>query len=560
MPVDIYAPVAQLTMFIVVLCNVIMGISRRLGDLLLNLFTMTLRFAFSVNSNNLSLRQWSILNQMPRTMDTVLSQFNLDSRTTTYAACPNCHFTYPPKFAQGSTIPVYPKECDNRPFPDSDPCKTQLVESTDNGIDLSKPLKPYVYYHFHDYLASLLAQKDLEKLMDQPCDKLMASIKANKPPAAYVSHVFDAEFLRTFEGLTAGCLFVDRPGNEGRYVFALFFDFFQVRTEGMKINGASTSCGILSAVCLNLPLDIRYKPENMYIAGVVPGPAEPHTTELNHYVRPIIDDFLVSWERGVHYSCTANHPAGKDTQSAIALGLGDLPAARHLSALAGHSSHNYCTRCKCFHQNTLCRVNVHHPDWIPKDPNVQCRKAEGWKNAQIRIGQEKLFAVHGVRWSELWRLPYWDPAQMLIVDTMPYLLEGLAHYHFCNLLALTSVSANEKTPDIHAFSFDLPLPNDEYKTTEGLNDMDMKHVSKIHDDLVAEILAENKTAEVEKLSQLMKHLTKRSLKSLCYVSKTVGAPLSLTPGRIARKIDYAEGLTKWVCTITYSVIHYYNSP
>ena len=129
-----------------------MGISRRLGDLLLSLLpvTLTLRLAFSLNSDNLSLWQRSILDQMPRTMDTVLSKFHLDSRTTTYAACPNCRFTYPPKFAQGSTIPAYPKECDNRPLPDSDPCKTQLVESTNDDIDLSraKPLKPDVYHHF----------------------------------------------------------------------------------------------------------------------------------------------------------------------------------------------------------------------------------------------------------------------------------------------------------------------------------------------------------------------------------------------------------------------------
>jgi hypothetical protein len=289
----------------------------------------------------------------------------------------------------------------------------------------------------------------------------------------------------------------------------------------------------------------------MYIAGVVPGPTEPHTTELNHYVRPIIDDFLVSWERGVHYSCTANHPAGRDTRSAIALCLGDLPAARQLSAQAGHSSHNYCTRCKCFHQDTLCRVDVHHPDWIPKDSKTQRQRAENWKNAQTRIGQEKLFTMHGVRWSELWRLPYWDPAQMLVVDTMHCLLEGLVHYHFRDLLALTTASANEKMPDTHAFSFHLPLPDDGYISAEGLSDTDLKHIPKLHDDLIAEILAENKTAEVEKLSQLTKRLAKKSLKSLRYVSKTVGAPLSLTPGRIARKIDYAEGLTKWVCTITY---------
>ena len=99
--------------------------------------------------------------------------------------------------------------------------------NTDDGINLSKFLKPYVYYYFHDYLAGLLSRKDLEKLMDQPCNELMASIKANKPPAAYVSDVFDAEFLQTFEGLMAGCLFVDRSGIEGRYVFSLFFNFFQ---------------------------------------------------------------------------------------------------------------------------------------------------------------------------------------------------------------------------------------------------------------------------------------------------------------------------------------------
>jgi hypothetical protein len=39
MSVDLHAPVAQLMMFIVVVCNVMMGVSRRLGDFLLGLVT-----------------------------------------------------------------------------------------------------------------------------------------------------------------------------------------------------------------------------------------------------------------------------------------------------------------------------------------------------------------------------------------------------------------------------------------------------------------------------------------------------------------------------------------
>ncbi|KIJ29534.1 hypothetical protein M422DRAFT_85357, partial [Sphaerobolus stellatus SS14] len=56
--------------------------------------------------------------------------------------------------------------------------------------------------------------------------------------------------------------------------------------------------------CLNLPLDICFKAENMYIAGIIPGPEEPHKTALNHYLRPLIDDLVVSYTKGVYFSKT----------------------------------------------------------------------------------------------------------------------------------------------------------------------------------------------------------------------------------------------------------------
>jgi hypothetical protein len=32
--------------------------------------------------------------------------------------------------------------------------------------------------------------------------------------------------------------------------------------------------------------------------------------------------------------------------------------------------------------------------------------------------REKIFTKYGTRWSELWRLPYWDPSRQLVVDAM----------------------------------------------------------------------------------------------------------------------------------------------
>ncbi|KAG2067677.1 hypothetical protein BDR04DRAFT_1026634 [Suillus decipiens] len=64
----------------------------------------------------------------------------------------------------------------------------------------------------------------------------------------------------------------------------LLFTWIFSNPEGLNICRASTSCRIISMACLNLPLDIRYKPENMYLAGIIPGPKQPSLENLNHYI------------------------------------------------------------------------------------------------------------------------------------------------------------------------------------------------------------------------------------------------------------------------------------
>ncbi|PIL30391.1 hypothetical protein GSI_07577 [Ganoderma sinense ZZ0214-1] len=71
------------------------------------------------------------------------------------------------------------------------------------------------------------------------------------------------------------------------------------------------------------------------------------------------------------------------------------------------------------------------------------RYAEAWRDASSPSEQDKIFAQHGVRWSELWRLPYWDPTHQLVVDSMHCIFEGLIPYHFRDILGLTSTSARE---------------------------------------------------------------------------------------------------------------------
>lgn len=510
MTIDKNHALAQIAMFIAVLCNVLMGVSRRLGDLILGLLTILLSSSLAESPQKQDYTEF-ILNQLPVTLDTALKKFNLTSKTVTYAVCPKCHKTYAPKFLPGSSMPIYPDKCDNYPDPDT-LCIANLHEYDKNGKQGSI-CKSFVYNSFHDYLASLLAREDLEDLMDHACDDLMASIKRNDPLPDVLTGVFDAKFVRSFEGPESGKLFVDRPGNEGRYLFAFNFDYFHA--EGQSIRGASTSIGLLSGVCLNLPLKIRYQAENMYVAGIVPGPREPSKAFLNNYIRPIVDDFELSWKRGVKYSKTAKHKQGRLTRCAMAFSVNDLPAARQFAQCAHHSANIFCSRCSCTGRANLGRTDFLSEDWKPKTDIRQ--KADEWHNATTRKEQEDCFAQSGQRWSEVWRLPYWDTTTMLVVDPMHCLLLGLAQFQFREVLGLSEKAAATPSIVIAPFQYEFIQPSLEYITDYFHSTNDLTQVTQIHRLLLAPIGEEGKEDKLEDLDALKKHLLYKNLPPLRFV-------------------------------------------
>jgi hypothetical protein len=549
-PINGNDPIAQITMFIIVVCNVILGASRRMTNLILSLLSILLRNSFS-SSEHLSDWQNDVLEQLPRTTESILKKFPLDCKTTIYAVCPACHCTYPPTFSPGSSTPIYPEQCSNIPSPES-ACTEKLLELAADGSQ--SPLKTFEYHSFHDYLATLLSRYDLEDVMDNACDNLMASIDLGEDTPTFISDIFDAQFIRTFRG-PDGKHFVQRPGKEGRYLFVLNVDFFAA--ERQTIRGPSASCGLISAACLNLPLFIRYLPQNMYVAGIVPGPSEPKETQLNHYMRPVVDDFQVSWEHGVEYSRTAKYPDGRLTRSAIAVSVNDLPAARKVNQSIGHTSHKFCTRCHCQHRSKLDRTDVKHDDWLPKKVADLRRDAEAWRSAPTTSAQKKLLDETGMRWTELWRLPYWDPTCMLGVDSMHCLLEGVAQQHFREILRLTDVEAKETGPKEAAFEFDFSLPEEGWTgNSKGKTSTtnDRKHISDIHRILLAP-LEDDAGDDIPDLDIAFQRLKNRLYsKSRTALNFVVSTNLSLKPSpqsglevqEVYSKKDCVEMLVDWV--------------
>ncbi|KAK0435700.1 uncharacterized protein EV420DRAFT_1623583 [Desarmillaria tabescens] len=73
------------------------------------------------------------------------------------------------------------------------------------------------------------------------------------------------------------------------------------------------------------------------------------------------------------------------------------------------------------------------------------KQTEAWRDATTCKARETIFKKYGVHWSEFWRLPYWDPTWMLVIDSMHCILEGLVHYHCHYVLAIDKDAAKKLT-------------------------------------------------------------------------------------------------------------------
>lgn len=448
---DCFQPITQLCVFLGIVGTVVMGMSRRDGDYLMGCLCIVVHTCFSLAQHGeVSGPPQQVLDELPQNIRAALSTFDLMSSTTIYAICPTCHCTYAPS-PNGSK---YPSRCTNIPSPKALPCDEPLLrssinESTNDDADdkhdehdeqdergQNQPIKPFVYHSIHDFIAGLLADPELEQYMDDVVDNAR---RFQSDHSGSTTDIWQGEFLQTMEGPSPGTLFLDRQGG-GRYAFAFNYDSFAV--EGLRLRGSTNSVGLLAMTCLNLPPHLRQN--HLYQAGIIPGTKQPSLTELNHYTRIIVDDFANSWKHGIFYPQTALRPNGRLTHSIIAAGVMDLPAARHASSMAGITSHHICTVCTLKYKVNLGDTN--YEKWVLRDSAVLRNQAIKWRDAETEKDRVSIFNEYGVRWSELWRLPYWNPVRQLVVDVMHCILENNCSYHFRELLALTRKSADTRSP------------------------------------------------------------------------------------------------------------------
>ncbi|XP_065892408.1 uncharacterized protein [Dysidea avara] len=181
----------------------------------------------------------------------------------------------------------------------------------------------------------------------------------------------------------------------------------------------------------NLPRSIRYKRENVLIVGIIPGPREPKLT-MNSYLMPLVQDLERFWA-GVTIRCENYIPSTLYIRAAVICCACDIPATRKLCGFAAHSARLGCSKClKEFPSEEIGgtkRTDYSGFDketWTPRSLDVHITKAMEYLNADTLSDRKQIMKDHGVRYSCLNELPYFNSIRFAVIDPMHNLYLGSA--------------------------------------------------------------------------------------------------------------------------------------
>ena len=401
-----------------------------------------LDLAWSMFSSATTSLSESLARDIPSKLPTIIRQLNIKPRYRGYVCCQRCFSCY--------DLDDFPDRCTQRQNARHRVCGAPLRKDIRRkGQTREAPVRKYLHHDLKDWMARMLSRPGFEQYLDRDVFEMIED--SDDPLDRKMRDIWDGTILRDFRG-PDGQLFIKQKPNvsDGRYIFSLCMDEFNPyhnRQAGKKV-----SVGAIYMVCLNLPPHLRYRVENVFLVGIIPGPSKPSIEKINEILKPLVDDLLIFWDPGVFFSRTFRYTKGRLVHCVVVPLVCDLPATRQMAGFAGHSSTHFCSFCLLTRDKIR---NLKVDEWQSELRTYErhLRIARKWKDASAS-SRKKIFMAYGIRWTELLRLPYWDPTRFVVVDSMHALLLNCIKRHLRTIWLLNveckdgvdPVGKSDKTP------------------------------------------------------------------------------------------------------------------
>ncbi|MBW0477344.1 hypothetical protein O181_017059 [Austropuccinia psidii MF-1] len=189
-------------------------------------------------------------------------------------------------------------------------------------------------------------------------------------------------------------------------------------------SGSECLIGPIILICLNPPPSERLKPENVYVAGIIPGPKEPTAIQLKYLLIPHIKELKELW-KGYNFSPTSTGPSGSFIHVAILMDIADVVSMRKLTGFISHSGNNFCNFCT-IHKAQMEEIGPQF-HYMCSYQNQKSTIAK-WLRASPQQRQE-ISSEYGVQYSIFEALLYWDATRMVNLDIMNNLILGILKDH-----------------------------------------------------------------------------------------------------------------------------------
>lgn len=233
-------------------------------------------------------------------------------------------------------------------------------------------------------------------------------------------------------------------------VLVLFVDWWNPHTN--KLAGKQHSDGSVTLALLNLPAHLRFHHDHLFSYTSIPGPGAPSMEQINHCLRPLVDELVVGWEEGMVFD-DLPIPGGVQKYSLVLIPLvTDMEAN---SRVAGRVSCNH-GQFPCLCGATKSTLGSVEPRILQKRHTVKehRRIAEAWKHAMSPADRRFIDKNYGIRYSELLRLRYWNPLEWVPIEGPHNLLLGIIHKHIRHRMAFA-----KPTPDGMERATETPAPS-----------------------------------------------------------------------------------------------------
>ena len=342
----------------------------------------------------------------PGDLASAIRLLDLDPKLREYIRCADCHCLYDYSDA--------PEHCRRRYTKRSRVCDAALFVRSTRGVHgevLRRPISLFRTQPLDSWLKSFLQRPGIEDLLD-------SLLRSRRMSPGEMRDFWDSSLWESFKD-NDGQPYTARSGN---LVFALYIDFFN--PLGNRQAGKKWSFGAIQLYCLNLPTNKRFRPENVYLQAIVPGPKKPNVNETNHILRPLVDDFKQFWI-GRQISTFRNR-SGRLIKAVILPCIFDRPALSDVIGFPHHAARLFCPWCLLPSSQIN---NFNRSVWPKRHADVHRKFAAAWRDASTIKEREDIWKEHGLRYSILLELPYFDPTACVVVDIMHSLILGTAQTH-----------------------------------------------------------------------------------------------------------------------------------